>query len=290
MATSLNDITSRGSVDSTVNQITGAVSDPFGTVIQAVLNRTNSLIVNIEKKVNKLVKDVVEKTDSKGRVSLQGNNLVITVRREDEAQAKELQKRVTDQINSIQKTITILQGVLNSLLAIQAAIRVYKSLLDVQEAAINSNPVSAATFLIVKKGIKIIFLKEIINQYVKLLGNQLIQNRRVLDRLLKVFRGIQVSVKIQDEADKGNYVNSDIAEILLADDLLGDGITTDSQDFTDDNGNKYILKVEKYDHKQVIAKAYDKSSGMIKAQTAPSYFATPEELMQEIKTILNLQS
>lgn len=290
MATSLNNIVSSGNVDNAVNQITGAVSDPFGAVIQTTLNRVNSLTVNIEKKINQLVKDVLAQTDSKGRVSLQGNTLVITVRREDEAQAKELQKRVMDKIASIQKTITILQNVINALIAIQTAITVYKSLLDLQEVALNSNPATAITFQLIKKSIKIIFLKEIVNQYVKILGNQLLQNKRVLSRLTDTFIGIQVSVKIQDEAGKGSYVDSNTAEILLADDLLGSGITSDSQDFTDENGNVYILKVEKYDPKQIIAKAYDKSSGMIKAQTAPSYFATPEELMEEIKTILNLQS
>ena len=290
MSTDLNSIISGGNVDSAVNQITGAVSDPFGTVIQTTLNRVNSLTVNIEKKVDQLVRDVLAQTDSKGRVSLQGNSLVITVRREDMAQAQELQKRVQQKIDSIKKTITILQAVLNSLIAIQTAIVVYKSLLDLQEVALNSNPVTAVTFQLIKKSIKIVFLKEIVNQYIKLLGNQLIQNKRILNRLTETFRSIQVSVKIQDEANKGNYVDFNTAEILLGDGLLKNGITSDSQDFTDQNGNVYLLKVEKYDPKQIIARAYEKTSNMIKAQTAPSYFATPDELMEEIKTILNLQS
>lgn len=288
MAIDLDKVTSPDSVNNAINAISGAVSDPFGSAIQLTLNKVNSLTVNIEKKIDQLVKEVVEKTDSKGRISLQGSNLVITIRREDLAKAQELQKRVQDKIKSINSTITILNTVVNSLIAIQTAITVYKALLDAQELSLTLNPVTGPIFQVVKQGVKLIFLKEIVNQYVKILGRQLLQNKQILDRLIQKFRSIQVSIKIQDEADKGNYVNTDIAEQLLADDLLGDGITSDSQDFTDNAFNQYILKVEKYDSKQLIARAIEKESGMIKAQTAPSYFATPEELTEELKTILNI--
>lgn len=288
MALDLNKVTSSDSVNDAINSISGAVSDPFGSAIKLTLSKINSLTVNIEKKIDQLVKEVVEKTDSKGRISLQGSILVITIRREDVAQAQELQKRIQDKITSINKTITILNTVVNSLIAIQTAITVYKSLLDIQEITLTANPVTGPIFQVVKQGVKIIFLKEIVNQYVKILGRQLLQNRQVLNRLIQKFRSIQVSVKIQDEADKGNYVSTDIAEQLLADDMLGDGISSDSQDFTDNKFNQYTLKVEKYDSKQIIARAIEKQSGMIKAQTAPSYFATPEELMEELKTILNI--
>lgn len=288
MALDINKITSFDSVNDTVNSISGAVSDPFGSAIQATLNKVNSLTVNIEKKIDQLVKEVVEKTDSKGRISLQGNSLVITIRREDLSKAQELQKRVQDKIDSINKTITILNTVVNSLIAIQTAITVYKSLLDVQEITLTANPVTGPIFQVVKQGVKIIFLKEIVNQYVKILGRQLLQNKQILSRLIQKFKSIQVSIKIQDEADKGNYINTDLAEQLLIDDMLGDNVSSDSQDFTDNNFNQYILKVEKYDSKQLIARAIEKESGMVKAQTAPSYFSTPEELMEEIKTILNI--
>lgn len=288
MAIDIDKVTSPDSVNNAINAISGAVSDPFGSAIQLTINKISSLTVNIEKKIDQLVKEVIEKTDSKGRVSLQGSNLVITIRREDLAKAQELQKRVQDKIKSINNTITILNTVINSLIAIQTAITVYKALLDAQELSLTLNPITGPIFQVVKQGVKIIFLKEIVNQYVKILGRQLLQNKQILSRLIQKFRTIQVSIKIQDEADKGNYVNTDIAEQLLADDMLGDGITSDSQDFTDNKFNVYILKVEKYDNKQLIARAYEKLSGMIKAQTAPSYFATPDELMEEIKTILNI--
>ena len=288
MAIDINKVSSSDSVNSAVTSISGAVSDPFGSAIQLTLNKVNSLTVNIEKKVDQLVKEVVQKTDSKGRVALEGNNLVITVRREDIAQAEELQKRVKSKIDSIKKTITILKTVLNSLIAIQTAITVYKSLLDLQEASLTINPVTGPMFQVVKQGVKIIFLKEMINQYVKILGRQLIQNNQILDRLTDKFRNIEVSVKVQEEADKGSYVNYDVAEQLLADDALGKNIEQVTQDFSDNDFLQYVIKVEKHGEKQLIAIAREKSSGMIKAQTAPSYFATPAELTEELKTILNI--
>jgi hypothetical protein len=105
--------------------------------------------------------------------------------------------------------------------------------------------------------------------------------------LIERFRSLQVSIKIQDEANKGNYIDPNIAEELLADDLLGNGVNQESEDFVDQNFNNYILKVEKYDSKQLIARAYDPVTGLIKAQTAPSYFSTPEQLIEEIKAIIN---
>lgn len=278
-------------VSNSLNDISGAVKDPFGAVIQSSLNKINSLIVNIEKKVDQLLADVVKKTDSKGRVTLQGNTLVITVTQADVNQAAELQGNVQNKIQSIQKTLNILRNVVNSLIAINTAITVYKRLLDIQELTLTLNPATGPVFKVLKTGIKVLFLKEIINEYIKILAKQLAQNKQVLNSLLNKFRNIQVTVKIQDEANKGNFISNDESEILLADDLMGinDGnqVESDTSDFTDNNFTEYILKVEKYGEKQIIAKAYEKISGMIKAETAPSYFSTPAELTEELKSILN---
>jgi len=271
-------------VTNKINEISGAISDPFGAIIQKILNRINSLIVNIEKKIDQLIQDIAKKTDSKGRVSIQGNQLVISITRADAQQAEELKARVQNKIQSIQNTITILRDLLTTLITIQTSINLYKNVLDAQEVILSTNPATKAAFDVLKKGVKIVFLKEILKQYLKLLAAQLLLNRQIVDKLLNRFRSLQVTVKIQDEADKGNFVSVDTAENLLADDLLGDA---DSQDFTDNNFNNYILKIEKYDQKQIIGRAYDKSSGLIKAQTAPSYFSGPEELLEELKTIIN---
>jgi hypothetical protein len=271
-----------------VDDINGAVQDPFGFVIKKTLNKVNSLILNVEKKVDQLVKDSVKKVDSKGRVTLQGNTLVITVTRADLQKATEIKASVETKIASIQNTLTVLRTTISSLSTIKDAIETFKTILDVQELVLSANPVSGPIFVVLKKGIKIIFLKEIVKEYLKVIGRELVQNKEVVTRLIDRFRNLQVSIKIDDEANKGNFIDENTAEEILADELFGaPGEKVDSEDFTDQNLNQYILKVEKYDSKQIIGRAYDKSSGMIKAQTAPSYFSTSEQLLDEIKAILN---
>jgi rRNA processing protein Gar1 len=271
-----------------VDDVSGAIQDPFGTVVKKTLNKINSLVLNVEKKVDQLIKDTVKKVDSKGRVNLEGNNLVITVTRADLQKAAEIKVSVENKITSIQNTLNVLRTTINSLSTVTQAINTYKRILDIQEIILAANPVSGPIFLVLKKGIKLVFLKEILKEYLKVVSVELAQNKQVVTRLIERFRGLQVSIKIQDEADKGNFITTNTAEEMLADELFGEPeVTQESESFTDQNFNKYILKVEKYDSKQLIARAFDKESGMIKAQTAPSYFSTSKDLLEEIKTILN---
>jgi rRNA processing protein Gar1 len=271
-----------------VDDVSGAIQDPFGTVVKKTLNKINSLVLNVEKKVDQLIKDTVKKVDSKGRVNLEGNNLVITVTRADLQKAAEIKANVENKITSIQNTLNVLRTTINSLSTVTQAINTYKRILDIQEIILAANPVSGPIFLVLKKGIKLVFLKEILKEYLKVVSVELAQNKQVVTRLIERFRGLQVSIKIQDEADKGNFITTNTAEEMLADELFGEPeVTQESESFTDQNFNKYILKVEKYDSKQLIARAFDKESGMIKAQTAPSYFSTSKDLLEEIKTILN---
>jgi rRNA processing protein Gar1 len=271
-----------------VDDVSGAIQDPFGTVVKKTLNKINSLVLNVEKKVDQLIKDTVKKVDSKGRVNLEGNNLIITVTREDLQKATEIKVNVENKITSIQNTLNILRTTINSLSTVTQAINTYKRILDIQEILLAANPVSGPIFLVLKKGIKLVFLKEILKEYLKVVSVELAQNKQVVTRLIERFRTLQVSIKIQDEADKGNFITTDTAEELLADELFGEPeVAQESESFTDQNFNKYILKVEKYDSKQLIARAFDEGSGMIKAQTAPSYFSTSKDLLEEIKTILN---
>lgn len=273
-----------------VDDINGAIQDPFGAVIKKTLNKINSLILTVEKKVDQLINEALKKADSKGRVALEGNFLVISVTRADFEKAVEIEAAVKGTIASVKNTLTILRNTINSLSTVKDAIETYKNILDIQELLLLTNPLSGPIFLVLKKGIKLVFLKEMLKEYLKVIGRELAQNKEVVNRLINRFSALQVSIKIQDEANKGNFIDPDTAEELLADELFGrsgSGVIQDSEDFTDQNLNSYILKVEKYDSKQIIARAYDKSSGMIKAQTAPSYFSTSEQLLDEIKAILN---
>jgi len=280
-----------------VNNITGdlpqnvttSLSDPFGSIITNTFTKVGNLINNIDKKINLLIKDVAESTDSKGRVTVQGSSIVITISREDSQQAEELKKRVDNKVSSIQKTITTLETVLKTAKTIKTSIQILQQALDLQEVLLNTNPATAVIFTVLKQGVKLIFLKDMIKEYSKILDNQIASNTVILEKLSDKFKNINVSIKISDEKNKGNYVTPDTAENLLSQDKLneyGDDIQNITDEYTSPKNKTYILKVEKYADKKLIGRAYEKDSGMIEEQTAPSFFATPDQLLEELKSIL----
>jgi hypothetical protein len=268
--------------------VTSAINDPFNEVIQKALAKINTLIPAIEQKIDKLEQDIVKKADNKGRVTLQNNTIVITVTRADSAEAQAMVARITSQITSIQKSIVLLKTVIDTLNAIVTAIQVFLTVLAIQEVALSINPASKVIFTVMKKALKVIFLKEIIKGYASLMAAQLKSNQKVLQQLTEKFTSLHVSVVITDEAEKGNFISQDDAKSMIATNLLGENIVNDNSDFTSNNNIQYILKVEKYGSKEIIGRAYDKFSGMVGAETAPSYLSTPEDLKNELKTILNL--
>ena len=280
-----------------VNNITGdlpqnvttSLSDPFGSIITNTFTKVGNLINNIDKKIDLLIKDVAESTDSKGRVTVQGSSIVITINREDSQQAEELKKRVDNKVSSIQKTITTLEAVLKTAKTIKTSIQILQQALDLQEVLLNTNPATAVIFTVLKQGVKLIFLKDMIKQYSRILDNQIASNTAILEKLSDKFKNINVSIKISDEKNKGNYVTPDTAENLLSQDKLneyGNDIQNITDEYTSPKNKTYILKVEKYADKKLIGRAYEKDSGMVEEQTAPSFFATPDQLLEELKSIL----
>lgn len=270
--------------------VSGLISDPFATAIQKIMSKINSLVPKIESKIDKLEQDLVKKVDNKGRVTLQGHTIVITVTRPEFEQAVALEKKIRDTIESIKQTILLLRNLVATLTAVITAIQVFKAVLQLQELVLSSNPASKIIYEVLKKAIKIIFFKEMLNAYLKITNDLLALNKQLLDRLTTRFNNIRVDIKISDESNKGVYMNEDEALSSLADDLLGQDITSYTEDFISNDNGEYILQVEKFGSKELIAKAYDRFSGLVAAQTAPSYITSPEDLINELKTILNLGS
>lgn len=288
---SVNDVNMNSAfTDSLALGVAGLVSDPFATAIQKIMAKINDLVPMIESKIDKLEQDLVKKVDNKGRVTLQGHTIVITVTRPEYEQAVALEKKIRDTIQTIKQTILLLRNLIAALAAIVTAIQVFKAVIQLQELALSSNPASKIIYEVLKKAIVIIFFKEILNAYMKIMNDLLALNKQLLDRLSTRFNNIRVSIKISDESNKGKYLNENEALSALADDLLGQDITSYTQEYTANNNGQYILQVEKYGSKELIARAYDKFSGLVAAETAPSYITSPDDLLNELKTILNLGS
>lgn len=272
--------------------VSSAIKDPFGAIISKLLTKIGSLSIGVENKINDLAKEVVKSVDNKGRVSLEGNTIVITVAPQDAADASRIKNNITTRINTIKTSLVILETTLKSLNALQTAISTLQTALTIQETLLSVNPATGPIFIIVKKGVNLIFLKEIIKEYSSILKRQLKNNLNSFGRISEKFRNLQVSIVIQDEKNKGVEISAQEAEALITQNLLNQGIDQQqnvSENFRTPNNIEYILKVEKYEENRLIARAYDKESGFIKQQTSPSYFASPEDLIEELKTILNTE-
>lgn len=275
--------------------VSSAVKDPFGSIIIRVVSKIGQLSVVVEGKINDLTKKIIESSDATGKVSLQGETIVITVSRENAQQAEELKKDIDTKIKSIQTLLNTLQITLTTLQTVQTGIDILRTALSIQEIALSSNPASGPIFQVLKQGIKPIFLKDIVKEYSSILKKELKNSGKKINVLSSRFRNLQISIKVEEEKSKGSIISNSEAENLLAQQLLDtgtnqEGITSTTEEYLSPKNVQYLLKVEKYQEKQLIAVAYEKESGMIKQQTSPSFFATPEELLSELKSILNINS
>ncbi len=280
-------------VDDIQQNITSGVADPFGKIIVKVFNKINSLVATIENKIDKLIQDAKESTEVVSKVTLENDNLVITATKENEAEAIALKSKIEARVESIRKNIVSLSNIIKSLSSIQTAMSTLQTALTVQETILSLNPTTGPIFTVFKKAIKIVFLKDMIKQYSGTLKNQLKANTNILNSLSEKFKNIQVSIKIQDQANQGSYIGTPEAESLIVQDLLDKNSSTDTEIVTEDyvsfSGKTYILKIEKYKEKQLIGRAYEKITGMLEEQTAPSFFTSPQDLLEELKVILNIQ-
>lgn len=280
-----NLINKKDTAENIASDLSSAVNSPITGIINKTLFKINDLTNNIENKIVKLQEDAVNNFDNKGTIKLINNVIVITVKPEDVGVANLKQQKIQNNIDSINKTLILLQNSLSTLNTISSSIRTISTALDVQEKILNLNPVSKATFTVFKKAIKIIFLKEILKEQSKVIDNQLKSNKNKLDELLKKFSSLKVQIKISDEKNQGKSISEDKASELIINDFMNNS-EIKSTEYSSSNGLIFIFKIEKYDKKQLIGKAYEKNSNMIKAQTAPSFISTPEDLYKELENII----
>lgn len=275
-------------VMNTIDDIGGAVKDPVGFSIKKVLLKLNNLSVKLESKIDKLIEDSLKSIDGKGRIEVSGTTIYIVVTKEDTQSAVAIQSNVQNNVKSINNHLNILKTTLDSLTIIGQTVKSIQVALDIKELLMLSNPATAATFKLTKVIIKTLFTKEILKEHAKLLTSEISSNKEAFNRLSDKFRKINVQIKISDDANKGNVTSEPLAKQLIADSLLSsqENINNTYEEYSNENG-VYILYVERYGEDQNIGRAKDKYSGLLKAQTAPSYFATGDQLMTELKNILD---
>lgn len=283
----------QSSAISSVDNGLSGIQNPIGGKLNKILFKINSVTSNAESKIDRLIEHITISSDNRAKIELINNTIVITVKPKDKDVLVVQQQRIQNDIDSITKTLNLLNNSINTLNTINNTAKVIKTVMEVQEVLLSINPASKAMFSVFKKAIKIVFLKDMMTQYINVIDNQLSGNKEILNRLISKFQHLRVQVKIDDENNTGNIINEDEGASLVAQDLLGGTHSTNISsvaDFVSDKGVTYILKIEKYGDRKLIGKAYDKISGMLVSQTAPSVIATADDLFQELKDILNIES
>lgn len=279
---------------SVVNSISDTVSstlqNPIAASLKKVLSRINTVTANVETKITKLVDNIAKSSDNKAKIELIGSNIVITVKPEDLDVLSLQQQRIQSNINSVTTTLHLLKSSVNTLNTINETIKVLRKVLDIQEILISTNPLTKAAFEVFKKGIKIVFLKDMLTQYAKIVDTQLTSNEATLSSLIDRFDNLRVQVKVTDESNIGNNISDSEAQGMISQELLSAGNDSVSEDFFSENGKPYLLKVEKFDNRKLIGRAYEKITNQLVQQTAPSIVSTSAQLIDELKSILNKTS
>lgn len=270
------------------NEVSGLIKNPISSLLNRNLNKINTLTSNIEDKINKLSEDLVKSTDKKGRVELNGNIILITLRSKDVEEFKVQKIEIENKISSINSNINILSKTLKSLKTMQQSVRNIIRLSDIQEKVLSVNPTSGPIFSVFKKALKIVFLKDMLKEYSNVLSNELQNNTQKLDNLINRFSNLRIQIKI---SENDNIIDNYEAESEIISENLtknqNNDVKTVTEEYEDIKNRKLFLKVEEYGNRKLIAKAYDKFSGLLIAQTSPSFISTSEELLEEIKEIVD---
>ena len=270
--------------------VTLSMPDPVGIAVSKSLSAINSITAVITSRIKLLEQDIVKSVDNTGKVKLVGNTIVITLEPKDAALLPIYQEKIQKSISSVMGSIMKFSALIATLNTITKTTQTLKTLLDVQQALLMTNPISAATFKVLQQGIKIISYRDILNDYVRILGEQVSINGQVLNQMVDSLSKLNVQFVVGNATNQGQSITNQQALASIASTNLQDsGLNTgDSNiDYTDSNGRQLILKVETYSTGELIARARDKFSGSIVVETAPSYIETPDQLLAELKSIIN---
>lgn len=285
----LPSLKSANSVLSSVNSsVSSRIKDPIGSALTSTLSSINSLSATVADKVDKLEQDLTKSVDNTGKVKLSGNTIVVTLEPEDAAKLPQYQAKIQGSIDSINNTINKLKVVTSTLSVISNTAKTLKVAMDVQEAALTvGNPVAAATMALLKKAIKILFYRDVLEEYNTIIASQMSSSQKSLNKLSERFASLSVQFVVDSNRNKGETTTTQQAETKIQQGSLIKDQGNEPQYYTNDNNKSYILNVETYSTRELIGKARDKYSGLLVAETSPSFISTPDQLIEELKAILN---
>ena len=293
--TSLSSLKDTGSIISNAtSSVTSGVKDPIGAVLAKTLSSINSLSAVVSSKISKLEEQIVKAADKTGKVKLVNNVIVVTLQPEDAAKLPMYQAKIQGEINRLNSTISMVKIAVATLKTISTTAKTLKKAMDVQEIMLSlGNPVAKVTTILIKKAIKIIFYKDVLNEYVNILSKQSDLTQKALKTMVEKFSKLSVQFVVDTGKSNGVTVSTQQAEEIIRDASLTTTITGSGnamQDYTNDDGRQFVLAVEAYGSRELIARGRDKFSNLLVAETSPSFISTPDQLLEELKSILNQQN
>jgi len=274
---------------SNATQSTGlSIPDPIGAAIKNALRSISNITNVIVSRIKGLEEDIVKSVSNTGKVELINNVIVVTLQPKDAPLIPSYEAKIQKDITSITSSLTKMQTLLNTLSTISHTATTLKSVLDIQEALIASNPISKATMEIVKKAIRILSYKDILSDYINIIENSLTSNEQTLRQLIGEVKLLNVRFTVSNAANNGDNINTNQALDSIASSSLADSsiIIGQSVPYTTVSGKGYNLTVEPYGNGELVARARDKFSGGLVVETSPSYIKKPEDLITEIKAII----
>lgn len=258
-----------------------AIQDPVKTVLTRTLSSIATTSNLADKKISDLQTSLNSYLNKNSTVQVVGNKIVVSVTNQNKAQGQAEQSSIQSQVNSINSTLGVLQKTIGTLSTITSTITVLLTALTVMETLIAVNPAAAAAYTVFKQAIKVVFLKDMLSSYLSIITQQLSQSNSQLSQMTSKFNDLQVTLNIQDNANVGNNITpvQAISNVTPA--------PGNAQSYVPENGKTYTLTVNKQADGQLIGRAVDSVSGQLAAQTSPSFISSSDDLINELKAIIN---
>jgi len=249
--------------------------------------------------IDKLTNEAKKKLDKYGRVEISGGTITFTPKSKGdfEKYAQNFKRKVDalkSAVASLKKIIDTLVTLLKIVRAGLVAIKLYIVILKVKlnilakkaavEAAIPSPSKPAmAEYLAFKEA-----TDPIINELEKKVDDYLLMIT-VISGMLSIFK--KLIDKIKEKLDQLNIVINSVPDPSksLSTELNTTSTSTTSplpEDYEDEKGNQYTIKITTIPSGALQATAYDKFTNLKVAETAPSKTRGANKLLDEIKQIL----
>ena len=258
-----------------------AIQDPVKTVLSRTLSGIATTSNLADKKISDLQTSLNSYLNKNSSVQVVGNKIVVTVTNQNKAQGQAEQSSIQSQVSSINSTLGVLQKTIGTLSTITSTITVLLTALTVMESLIAVNPAAATAYTVFKQAIKVVFLKDMLTSYLSIITQQLSQSNSQLSQMASKFNDLQVTLNIQDNANMGNNITPTQA-ISNVTPSAGN-----AQSYASSDGKTYTLTVTKQSDGQLIGKAVDSVTGQLAAQTSPSFISSSDDLINELKAIIN---